>query len=199
MAASPSGAEPKSTSSSSTPQPQTIQPVPEPATEVRPEKSPFDALLEMRSYSDVVEKLKPLMEDGYNEVPTGTAMMGIWAAKNMKWLDIAVALDETSYARVMKDSQEERGKRLCATGQIVQIEVERLKFGKVATGLLLTGRGNLFHFSAVGSSGDIVERSRARICGVVTGKYSYSNSGGGTGHTVQVVGMFDIVENHSAY
>jgi hypothetical protein len=30
---------------------------------------------------------------------------------------------------------------------------------------------------------------------VVTGKYSYANSGGGTGHAVTLVGVFDLPEN----
>jgi hypothetical protein len=35
----------------------------------------------------------------------------------------------------------------------------------------------------------------ARFCGVVTGLYDYSNSGGGTGHTADIVGMFDLPES----
>jgi hypothetical protein len=32
----------------------------------------------------------------------------------------------------------------------------------------------------------------------VTGRYDYHDSGGGTGHAVQVVGMFDLPENRPA-
>lgn len=48
---------------------------------------------------------------------------------------------------------------------------------------------------SVSSTGRLVEDSRARLCGFVTGKYSYSNSGGGSSHAVQLVGMFKLPEN----
>lgn len=50
-------------------------------------------------------------------------------------------------------------------------------------------------FAAVASTGELVAQSSANFCGVTTGKYSYSNSGGGTTHAVFLVGMFDLPEN----
>ena len=58
--------------------------------------------------------------------------------------------------------------------------------------------GKKVSFFAVQSTGDLVEGSRARLCGVVTGRYSYSNTGNGTTHAVKVVGVFDLAENRSA-
>ncbi len=43
-----------------------------------------------------------------------------------------------------------------------------------------------------------MERSQERFCGVVTGLFDYANSGGGTGHAVAIVGLFDIAENRPA-
>jgi hypothetical protein len=57
------------------------------------------------------------------------------------------------------------------------------------------GRYDLIKFVAAGSTGQLVAQSRARFCGATTGKYSYSNSGGGTSHAVQMVGMFRVPEN----
>jgi len=70
--------------------------------------------------------------------------------------------------------------------------------GKHFVGLVMSNAGNLFHFDAVGSTGTLVGTNYARICGVITGLYDYSNSAGGTGHAVQIVGMFDLPENKTA-
>jgi hypothetical protein len=114
----------------------------------------------------------------------------------MKWADVAVAKDETSFALVRKDADEARGKRMCTSGQVVQIEVQKIPgAGKHSEGLLMSSAGNIYNFIAAGSSGELVERSYARFCGVVTGKYDYSNSAGGEGHAVEIVGLFDLPEN----
>jgi hypothetical protein len=92
---------------------------------------------------------------------------------------------------------ENRGKRLCAPGVLIEIAVEKASSTKkAASGLLMSDAGNLFRFYALGSSGELVAQSRARLCGVVTGRFDYSNSAGGTGHAVKIVGMFDLPENH---
>jgi hypothetical protein len=97
---------------------------------------------------------------------------------------------------VKKDAEAERGRRLCYSGRIIQIARAELGDGRyVFVGLLMTSRRDIFHFLAAGSTGALVEDSRARICGFVTGAYSYSNSGGGSSHAVQVVGMFRLAEN----
>jgi hypothetical protein len=98
----------------------------------------------------------------------------------------------------MKDPEAERGKRLCSLGTINQIEVDRSAGSPIYNGGLMTPGFDSVRFSAVGSSGDLVEGSGARICGIVTGKYSYSNAGGGTTHAVYLVGMFDIPQNKPA-
>jgi hypothetical protein len=137
------------------------------------------------------------MVEKFNKTSDGTLLLAAWAAKHMRWDDVAVAKDETTPALVLKDPDEERGKRVCFTGKIVQIEVEKLDIGKINDGLLMVGYYDttLFHFVNVGSSGTLVEKNQARLCGVVTGKYDYSNSGGGTGHAIEIVGMWDLPEN----
>ena len=44
----------------------------------------------------------------------------------MRWSDVAVEKDETTYALVQKDTNVERGKRLCASGSIIEIEADRV-------------------------------------------------------------------------
>jgi hypothetical protein len=133
--------------------------------------------------------------DTQNRICDAAFIFAMWASKRLSWKDFYVEDDETTIAKVMKDSDESRGKRMCYGGQIVQILVNKTKHGKIAEGLLVTGDMKFLSFLAVGSTGDLVERSRGRLCGVVIGRYSYANSAGGTTHSVQVVGMFDLPEN----
>jgi hypothetical protein len=117
-----------------------------------------------------------------------------WAAPVMTWAALQ-GVQETKRALVMKDSVVERGYRVCTSGSVVQVRVDRRGDSAIATGILQNGAGEPTHFLAVGSTGDLVERSPARFCGVVVGRYSYSNSGGGTSHAITLVGMFDLPEN----
>ena len=162
-----------------------------------PVKTPLDEILERKTMAEALAYAKPRMKDATNDLDPGTLIFGAWASKNMKWTDVAVAKDETTPELVLKDPDEERGKRVCFTGKIVQISVEKTDVGKFNVGIMMVGYYSvtLFHFLNVGSSGSIVEKTQARLCGVVTGKYTYSNSGGGTGHSIQIVGMWDLPEN----
>ena len=62
----------------------------------------------------------------------------------------------------------------------------------------MLSRGQVIHYLAAGDTGTLVDGDRARFCGVTTGRYSYSNAGGGTTHAVQLIGMFDLPSNRSA-
>lgn len=163
-----------------------------------PPPSPLEEILTVPSLAGAIEAVKPKMADTVDDIDPGTALLTVWAMKHMRWTDVAVTTDETTYALVQKDSEEARGKRLCVPGSVIQIEVDKGDQGKDYFGLLISGSGNIYRFYAVGSTGAIVEQTYARFCGVVTGKYEYSNSGGGTGHAVKLVGMFDLPENKPA-
>jgi hypothetical protein len=173
-------------------------PAPERAPEPPPREESFaEILAKIPSLQGALDVTRDDMSDEFNKVSSGAIALSIWAAQRMRWTDVAVPKDETSFALVQKDSDEARGKRMCVTGKLIQIAVEKTDFGKIHEGLLMTYGYKLFHFMTVGSSGELVQDSRARICGVVTGKYDYSNSGGGTGHAVQIVGMFDLPQNRT--
>jgi len=149
-------------------------------------------LVDLKSPEEALKHVRPLMIDTYGETSMGSIMFATWARDNLKWADVRVKKNETTYARVQKDPEAEYGKRLCAWNNIVQIE--KANDGLFA-GLFLTTAGTLYYFYSVGSTGDIVRMSRSHFCGFVTGKYDYPNSGGGTGHAVQIIGMFDLPEN----
>lgn len=136
--------------------------------------------------------------------PTGehsraSAMLAAWAVDRLRWSDVAVDVDETNFGLAQKNLDKERGKRLCVSGSVVQITENNVAPGKTMNeGLVLSGAGNLFYFLGVKSSGSILKDSWARFCGVVVDRYDYENSAGGTGHAIEIVGMFDLPENRAA-
>jgi len=118
----------------------------------------------------------------------------LWSAQRLDWNSLS-GIPETSRAKVMKDPEAERGKRLCASGTIIEIHSSRRSGQTIFSGGINTPSFDVVRFYAVRSTGDLVQRSVARICGVVTGTETYSNSSGGVTHAVFVVGMFDLPEN----
>lgn len=169
---------------------------PEPSAPEPPaEPSPIEVLMSKTTLAEAIEEVRDTMTDTVNETSPGAAMLALWAHKHLRWADVAVAKNETSPALIRKDSDAARGKRMCVRGRIIQIAKEKLEDGAVFHGLLLSGYSEITSFIAAGSTGELVEHSRARLCGVAIGTYDYSNSGGGTGHAISLVGMFDLPEN----
>lgn len=169
-------------------------PTPEPPTTSRP-TDPVAVIMAKKTMADALVIASAGMTDSANTSSPGTAVFALWSAQNLRWKDVGVKQDETSFARVQKDVDAERMKRLCVPGSIIQINVEKTPYGSVYTGLLMSDAVNLYHFNAVRSTGDLVQQSPARFCGVVTGKYDYENSAGGVGHAIDMVGIFDLPEN----
>lgn len=167
----------------------TPKPAPPPPT-----ASPMDTFLAIRDASAALKAADA--QDSQGDTDVGAIKFALWSSKNLTWKDVGVTTDETSAARVMKDSEAERGKRACWSGSIIEIAVDRSAGRPLYVGGLHSG-ANIIRFVAVRSTGDLVGRSPARICGYVTGRQSYSNSGGGTTHAVFVVGMFDLPENRA--
>ncbi len=167
------------------------------AVPVAAEETPLEKSSKLPNFEAAREFAKPFMTDVSNETSEGTRIFGAWALGHLKLSDVLVAKDETTFALVQKDPDEERGKRVCYGGTIVQIEVVKTPQGKGYEGILINQRRDLFRFLVAGSTGALVGQSWGRVCGIVIGKYEYSNSGGGTGHAIQVVGMFDLPENRA--
>lgn len=157
-----------------------------------PEPTPVELIQKATTLADAISIAKPLMSDTTNEISDGAVLFGIWAKDRLTWADLS-AVTQTKQALVSKDPDSERGKRICAKGKILEIK----KSGDVFEGGMFNGYGfsDLVRFIAVKSTGELVEDSRANFCGIVIGRYSYSNSGGGTTHAVYAVGMFDLPEN----
>jgi hypothetical protein len=135
----------------------------------------------------------PFMDDTLNDHSEGTVLLTAWAIKRLKMTDI-LSLPETTRGRVMKDSFATRGSKLCVTGRVSQIQAERVGASTIYLGGIMRSY-EVTRFVAVGDTGTIEEGSRARFCGIVTGRHSYSNTGGGTTIAPQLVGMFDLPTN----
>ena len=156
----------------------------------------LEQVLAIETFEKAVAFARPRMTDTRNEDSVGTTLLALWAQGNLRWANVQVDKDETSIKLARKDPDAARGKRFCYSGRIVQIEkMSKASPQPVWVGLLSTRRRDIIRFHAAGSSGDLVDGSKARLCGVVTGTFSYDNSGGGTTHAVSVVGMFKLPAN----
>jgi hypothetical protein len=170
-------------------------PAPAPPPPPPPEPSPLETLLATPSFPSAIELVKPEMTDTDDETSPGALMLGLWASEHLKLADVVVRKNETSFALVRKDSDASRGKRMCISGTIIQIAKQKAAARSLWSGLMLSGYTEIVSFIAAGSTGSLVQQSRARLCGVVIGTYDYSNSAGGKGHAVSLVGMFDLPDN----
>lgn len=147
--------------------------------------------------TEAIAATLPEMSDEQDEISSGAAMLAGWMAHNptvCNLSNLSVAKNETSIGLVMKDSDEARGKRMCVSGQLVEIEKFNEK-PKVFLGGLVTSNYDVVNFFAVGSTGELVAKRRAKICGVVIGQRAYANVSGGQTRAVMLVGMFDLPEN----
>lgn len=155
--------------------------------------------LDFENLRQAVAASVPYMKDISNSgVSQGAAMLAIWGADHMKWEELQ-DLSPGKYGLVMKDPDSQRGLKICTSGHVIEIAIERSEStkGKIFIGGMFDDIGRIYRFIAVGSTGEIMANNRARFCGVITGQEHYSNSAGGTAHAIHVVGMFDLPENKS--
>jgi len=129
------------------------------------------------------------------DVSVGAAKLAIWGAENMRWAELQ-EIQTGKYGLVMKDQDAQRGQKLCTSGEVIDIELDRSVPGnKIFLGGMFDDGGRIYRFIALQSTGEIMAHSRARFCGVITGQQHYPNSMGGVAHAVHLVGMFDLPEN----
>lgn len=114
--------------------------------------------------------------------PISTTLIARYAIAKLRFAEVDA--EETNLALVEKDFEAELGKRMCASGEILRIERTDMERRKAFVGELLTKEQDRVMFLAVGSTGELLKRSQARFCGVVTDK-------------LQLVGMFDLAENRT--
>lgn len=170
------------------PPPVTVTAKPEPPRE----PALAEKLRDTKRLPDALALLVADIEDTRDKPDRASSILALWMGEHPSWSAIE-RLPETTHAKIMKDSESERGKRLCVSGQVVQIAKEQGT--KLFFGTMSDDSGRMTYYYAAGSTGDIVDGHRARFCGVSAGRFSYENTGGGTTHAVRLVGMFDLPEN----
>lgn len=161
-----------------------------------PPKAPIDVFAEAvaaeTSINGVWRYAKRHVKDGLESDLGKDVLLG-WSASRLRWADLQT-VPATSYGKAMKDIDPERGKRLCASGSV--IEIFKVKGTAVPhfEGGIMTDSG-VIRFAAVQGTGDIVAQSYARFCGVLTGHVEYENIGKTTTQGLMAIGMFDLPEN----
>jgi hypothetical protein len=145
------------------------------------------------TFDDYMKETVLLFEDSTDEMHVSSRFVVDWLNKVGRLRDVAPTKNETSIALVLKDSDRERGKKMCVRGSLLQIEKADTD---VFAGLMRDGSsGEIVAFASAKSTGRLVGGSKARFCGVIVGRFTYSNAGGGVTHAVQLAGMFDLPEN----
>lgn len=152
------------------------RPAPAPTVEMR--------IAQAATLAEAIALAKPAMGNSTDELPAGAALLARY--RKLRWSDVEAL--ETMVAKVQKDPEPERGKRLCAEGQIETITRRDVDRRKVFVGRLVLADGDALAFVAVGTTGELLKRMTTRFCGVVTGM---------SGNDVTVLGMFDLPENRT--
>ncbi len=157
------------------------------------------ALSRSSTLRDALQVAAPAMRDVVDGSSIGSLLLAGWASERLALSDVDVRQDESTIKLAKKDPDAARGKRLCVRARIIQITKSNMGTKvPVFVGQLMTGEYDVVYFIAARSTGDLVEGSPARFCGVVTGTHSYSNVSGGQTHAVEMIGVFDLPENRSA-
>lgn len=159
------------------------------------EKTPAQEMFDIPELRKAAFWASRFFRDRLDEEDEGAILLAQWMGdKRTTVKDLKEKIDETSRALVMKDSVRERGRYFCTSGKVIQIQVVRGGITHTA-GILMTPSWDPIRFVTTRSSGNIVDNTHARFCGIVSGRYSYSNTGGGVSHAVYLAGLFDIPEN----
>jgi hypothetical protein len=154
-----------------------------------------DRLMAQSTLLDAVNMVKSELKDTTDDDDPASLMLAVWADSKLDWKDLQT-LPSTTYGEAMKDSELERGKRICVSAMVGQIRAKRASEFTYYDGVM--GWTNAHRFHAVRSTKGVVENQSARFCGVFTGTSNFTNIQGGQTQAVRLVGMFELPENKRA-
>lgn len=164
------------------------EPTPEPAPVAEAPAREFP-----ETFAEMLERSVPLMGDTTAAPSDGAIALGMWLGIRGRLADLKPAQNETTVKLAMKDSMRARGKRTCVRGTLLQLYRDNnYPVGELYTGTMTTGDYDVVSFIAAGDTGELVSGDRAKLCGVVTGRWSYPNAAAGTTHSIHIAGMFDL-------
>lgn len=198
------GAEPAKTSASNAVAPAqpaaATPPAPTPSgsasasADVRLRAPDVAAIDEKATLADALAYAKPKIEDATDDWDRGTYLLGEWLSSHGSWATVA-ALPETSSPKISKDAEGETGKRFCMTGTVTTIKAFRGSDAKMFWGIMSSSETQVMVFLAAGDTGNIVDNSTARFCGVSTGIYNLTLKSGAPFPSPKAVGFFDLPKN----
>lgn len=136
------------------------------------------------SAAPVVEPPRPSLDEAFAAAKSDLDTL---ASYQLRWSDVDVA-SQTTLAKVEKDPDAERGRRVCADGTLERITKSERAGRTFYAGALVTKEGDRVEFLVGGTTGELVKRDSAKLCGIVTGTVD------GATH---VFGMFDLPENRN--
>ena len=141
----------------------------------------------MKAISEIKSQLSGVQDGADLSVRQMITVARHLADKDLKYSAIS-KMPHCNFKEAMKDPDSERGKSIRIRGRIIQIT----KDGDYFTGLICTGRfcDKIYYFMTPGTTRGLNEQSNASFAGIVAQRYSYPNSGGGTTHSLALVGYF---------
>jgi len=154
-----------------------------------------DLLASQNTLSGAIDIIKPNMSDEFDAFPASAADLATWMNSNQIKIEDIKSLESSTRGKILKDSFSERGKRLCVSASLVEIQVDRSAGFAAYHAGLVNNYTDVTRVLAIGSTGDLVENSNAVFCGVVVGKIGFTNASGGATNAPYLVGMFDLPEN----
>jgi hypothetical protein len=165
------------------------------ATAVAQNNETQDILANAKTLGEAIDLTQPDMADfSESDFSQGAVKLALWSSDKMVWSELQ-KIEQGKYGLVMKESDSQRGKRICTNGQVIEIVADKSVPNKIYLGGLTDANFHVYRFIAVGSTGNIVAGSNVKFCGIVTGRNDYANSIGGVAHAIHLVGMFDLPEN----
>lgn len=153
--------------------------------------SPLDTVMSASSFGGAYRAAQPYISDTTDQVSPGAALLALWMARHGQLRDVLPGLGKVTVKHAKKDIAAARGEPTCVRGTIIQIQRDPTA-ANLHMGLLMTPAGDVVHYFAAGSTGDLVDDDTAKFCGVITGTYAFANVSGGQTQSVQLVGMFDL-------
>ncbi|WP_151777311.1 hypothetical protein [Acinetobacter brisouii] len=186
--------EQKTTNTENTIQPTIAQESPA-AKEKTDEEKGLERLLANKTLPEAIAMIKPEMSDEFDALPPAAGLMAVWMENYKTKIGDIQAIESTTRGQILKDSFNERGKKYCVHGQIVEIQVDRSGGFPVYHAGIVSNYTDVTRVLAVGSTGSLTANSKGTFCGVVIGKIGFTNSVGGTTSAPYIVGMFDLPAN----
>lgn len=137
---------------------------------------------------------KPQMRESTGSPDEGSAtLLKYWLDKKYSWAQLE-AVPPTTEAAFLANPANERGKRICSTGTVQQINKVN-PTPPQHEGLLTTQASENVSFGAVGDVTGIKQGGPGKFCGIATGIQDMTSPSGQPIRAIRSVGMFDTPAN----